>query len=386
MKRLIRNSRVFIFLVVLTLVGVVGTISIVYASNQSDSTVYRVCVDQRGNMRLLGPDIKGNYGDECKQNEFMIELPSNTRVSELIAELEAELVAKLNELGDNVTDVKVTISVLESIVSEQGGKIIELEGVDTEHADSITALWERLAGLEGIVNEQADNITALWDRIAELEGNSGNSSGNGNNHDGIVTEGLVLYLPLWKLEGNPIISEDDYSHLCTATVTPWTLEGRLFDGAGDNAYITLPTLTYGTSFTLIVSAKADSLAASRYLVGRNVRIAFWVSTTGYIQINIGDGAWGTNFNSAAGEVVVNQWFQAAATSNGARTELYNNGLHLGGATNTKDVGSQVCEVGRNASTGDLEFSGLIAEVWVYNRALTPLEIQQNYLATKQRYE
>jgi len=335
-------------------------------------------------MRLLGPDIKGNYGDECKQNEFMIELPSNTRVSELIAELEAELVAKLNELGDNVTDVKVTISVLESIVSEQGGKIIELEGVDTEHADSITALWERLAGLEGIVNEQADNITALWDRIAELEGNSGNSSGNGNNHDGIVTEGLVLYLPLWKLEGNPITSEDDYSHVCTVSGALWRPNGRYFDGADD--YITLPSIAYGTNFSVVAWVNVDDLTGHRQWFGRDKYIALWISTTGYIQINIGDGVWGNNFNSDVGEAVVDTWYHLVGTYDGARTELYKNGEHLGGVANTKNVGSRICEVGRNAGVETNPFSGLIGEVLVYNRALTPLEIQQNYLATKQRYE
>ena len=80
-----------LILLVTTVIVLLGTFSIVYASDQRESTVYRVCVDQRGNMRLLLPDGKGNYRNECKQNELMIELPSNRRVSELIAAIDARL-------------------------------------------------------------------------------------------------------------------------------------------------------------------------------------------------------------------------------------------------------------------------------------------------------
>ena len=53
---------------------------------------------------------------------------------------------------------------------------------------------------------------------------------------------------------------------------------------------------------------------------------------------------------------------------GARSILNNVNLRIG----SRDGGGQ-------------PFSALIGEARIYNRALTPLEIQRNYLATKRRY-
>jgi len=201
--------------------------------------------------------------------------------------------------------------------------------------------------------------------------------------DFIFDPSLVLYLPLYELDGASFMSKDTYGQVCTVTGALWRPNGRYFDGTDD--YITLPSIAYGTCFSVIAWVNVDDLTEHRQWLGLDIYIALWISTTGYIQINIGDGAWGNNFNSDVGEAVVHTWYHLVGTYDGARTELFKNGEHLGGAANTKNVGSRVCEVGRNAGLGTNPFSGLIGEVLVYNRALTALEIQHNYLATKWRY-
>ena len=199
------------FLIVLALItGIIGTIGVVYAQ-QVDEGVYRVCVDQRGNIRLLMPDINGNFSDKPKQNEFEIKLPSIGLYYEL-AEDVSRLWEAVGEQEDRVTDLEGTVSGLQSEIETQ-----------------ISVIGDLQSTAEG----QADEITTLWEKIAELEGNSGNPGNPGN----IITEGLILHLPLYELNGDSFISKDDYGHACTASGAYWTSHGHYFDGVNDNVSI-----------------------------------------------------------------------------------------------------------------------------------------------------
>ena len=44
---------------------------------------------------------------------------------------------------------------------------------------------------------------------------------------------LVLYLPLYQLDGTAITSKDAYGHLCSVTGVTWRPDGRCFDGVDD---------------------------------------------------------------------------------------------------------------------------------------------------------
>ena len=57
--------------------------------------------------------------------------------------------------------------------------------------------------------------------------------------DFIFDPSMVLYLPLYELDGASFMSKDAYGHLCTVTGALWTSQGRDFDGIDDS--ITLPT-------------------------------------------------------------------------------------------------------------------------------------------------
>ena len=418
-------SKFRLLFLVTTVIVLVGTFSIVYASDQRESTVYRICVDQRGNMRLLLPDGKGNYRAECKQNELMIELPSNRRVSELIAALDA----KLNELGDNITDTQETISVLESIVSEQGGKIIELEGMITgqgdeinelegvvgglqntvseqqtiisEFTDNITTFWGSITDLESTVNEQADNITALWERIAELEGNSGNGTGT----DDIVTEGLALYLPLWhpELTGGTIVSKDPNAHSCTVTGAVWTSQGRSFDGTDDKITIANhPALNITGALTLEAWARCTLYTAAGTVFGSILEMVNAATPTDNYDLLLTYNAVGPTltlyfvwYNGAYQTTSVdngwiyNQWCHYVVTYNYGTVTLYRDGVNIksesGKLALISSTGNTL-QIGKYAVGSQGWFKDMIGEVRIYNRALTPEEIQQNYLATKSRYE
>lgn len=73
----------------------------------------------------------------------------------------------------------------------------------------------------------------LESRVSALESNSGN---NGDT-DFIRDSSLVLYLPLYELQGTSFLSKDTYGHTCTVTGTTLTPTGRSFDGIDDNIEI-----------------------------------------------------------------------------------------------------------------------------------------------------
>ncbi|MFC1954907.1 LamG-like jellyroll fold domain-containing protein [Chloroflexota bacterium] len=131
--------------------------SIAYAQFTLDD-VYRIAVDEKGKMRLLDPSLKGKDSNELKKKEFLIELPSNLRVSELLNALEE----RLDALGENNSNSTAVVNVLESTVGEFGGKITGLEELVGEFGQDIV-------GLEGLVGELQETITGFESTISNIE-------------------------------------------------------------------------------------------------------------------------------------------------------------------------------------------------------------------------
>lgn len=217
---------------------------------------------------------------------------------------------------------------------------------------------------------------------------------------------LVLYLPLYELDGASFMSKDAYGHLSTVNGASWRPTGRYFDGLDD--YITIPhntilDITTG-DFTLIVMAKVaaglngDVIAGkmknagdignggySIYVRNTDPYIKFFltdktnsVGTTNFPSDIRGDGS----FHSLAG-VFKSAADQILTYLDGVEADDTTSGAVIGSLTNTTDA----FDIGRasNGGVGGSYFTGSVSEIWLYHRALTPLEIQHNYLATKWRY-
>ena len=73
---------------------------------------------------------------------------------------------------------------------------------------------------------------------------------------------------------------------------------------------------------------------------------------------------------------LNTWTHLAATYDGASLRLYVNGTQVANARRAGSIATSTgaLKIGGNAIWGEW-YSGLIDEVRVYNRALTPAEIQ-----------
>jgi len=218
--------------------------------------------------------------------------------------------------------------------------------------------------------------------------------------DFIFDPSLVLYLPLYKLDGASFMSKDKHGHLCTVTGALWRPNGHCFDGTDDN----------------IDCGSATSLDD----VNPKTVIA-WIYPEGWGENNKGyviakSGFW--NFfllNSASEESL--SWWRGHATTNGdwripTSSISLNTWQHLAltydDSNNANDpaiyinaVSQTITEITTpsgaatsdaaetiyvgNASNGDRTWDGLVGELLFYNRALSPLEILHNYLTTKGRY-
>ncbi len=205
----------------------------------------------------------------------------------------------------------------------------------------------------------------------------------------IFDPSLVLYLPLQVIDGSPFMSRDVYGHRCTVTGARWTPVGRSFDGSDDiincgNSSI----FDITSSITLEAWANLSAAAAANEWPGildKNDSYSLRINENGtnlYGRFKIDGSARFTYFYTA----LLETWHHAVITYCGHYLRLYINGVERTPATSvtgTIDVTTNDVQLGRAAAAYYL--NGLIGEVRIYRRALTLLEIQHNYLATKWRY-
>ena len=185
----------------------------------------------------------------------------------------------------------------------------------------------------------------------------------------------------------------------------WTLRGREFDGVDDKLSLTdsaplsaIASITIECWFNQdaqaaegLVSKRADGASGKR-------EWEFVIDSSGRLRVVLGaDAEPGANHIVAVGtrDLSDSNWHHGVITWNGINA-TGNVALYSDGEVEvlTEDIKNGVgavpwdsafdIEIGRYYSNTYC-FTGKIGEVRIYNRALTSLEIQHNYLATKWRY-
>ena len=210
--------------------------------------------------------------------------------------------------------------------------------------------------------------------------------------DFIYDPSLVLYLPLYELDGASFMSKDKHGHLCTVTGAVWRPNGHYFDGTDDYINCGAPSVLDFTSQDFTVEAWLKRVVAQNsdiYCHGLYSADGYrlFLSSAGSLQLNTNQSGAHQDSISADGEITNDVWFHIVATRLGTTGKVYKNGTDI---TSTGASHIDPTTSSRNVYIGqyDLDsqrFGGYIGEVRVYNRALTPTEIQYNYLATKWRY-
>ena len=220
--------------------------------------------------------------------------------------------------------------------------------------------------------------------------------------DFVFDSSLVLYLPLYQLDGESFMSRDTYGHLVLVSGgTLWTPQGRYFDGVDDKISCgNNSVLESANNLTIVLwvkpGAQVNAYAAiiskqddtgdpyKGYLIDRN--------DTSNTQYRFVYGT-GSAYRVATNFIVTTTgvWQQIAVTKSGTTVTMFVNSVQ----TSTETMASATIGTNTdNLQLGDWPDSGAgrrywvgdIGEVYVYNRALSPLEVQNNYLKTKWRYQ
>lgn len=203
---------------------------------------------------------------------------------------------------------------------------------------------------------------------------------------------LVLYLPLYDLDGGSLMSKDTYGHLCTVSGASWRLSGRYFDGADDyvncgneSSLQISQAITLEAFICLAVTPASQATIMGRRQASNDWQFAVNPSRRLYFTFWSG-GVEKTALGPSNTALALENWYHVATTYDGIKAAHYINGSQDKSAdiSGAIDTGSTATLVGAVNMTA-LVFQGIIGEVRLYRRVLTPAEIQRNYLATKWRY-
>ena len=189
---------------------------------------------------------------------------------------------------------------------------------------------------------------------------------------------------------NIIRSKDNNNHACTVIGATWGSQGRTFDG---DDYITAgnaASLQIASEITIEAWFYPSVTAAHRTIVGRRQTNTNW-------QFNI----------SNSQKLYWSRWSATVQLDVSANTAMSTLAWHHGVVTYSTTAGTKFYLDGQpdgtNATGGDLDtnatattigsfvegigspFEQIIGEVRIYNRALSAVEILQNYNAPKWRY-
>jgi hypothetical protein len=209
----------------------------------------------------------------------------------------------------------------------------------------------------------------------------------------IFDQSLTLYLPLYRLNGDSFGSCDACGHMCTVSGAPYQAGGRLFDGVDDqiscgnssalNASdaITIevwikPGVNFTTTYYQIVDKRNGSIAPTMLWAGG--------TTQRLVMYAGGICAMGTVTQLSTGK-----WYHVAGTAVDGTTsnKIFINGNDDTASTGTATFATNTADlvIGKT-TTGGNPFHGTIGEVRIYRRALTPEEVNHNYLDGKWRYQ
>lgn len=206
--------------------------------------------------------------------------------------------------------------------------------------------------------------------------------------NGTVIGGLVAAYNFNQTSTTTVVDVSGTGNTGTISGAAWTTLGRYnggysFDGVNDRINIadsatldltgafTLEAWVYPTATndwrTVILKEQPNGLAYALYAREDAARPSGWVNTAGT-----------DHFVAGTAGLVTNTWSHLVTTFDGSALRLYVSGVlvQTSAHSGTASVSSGALRIGGNAIWGEY-FRGRIDEVRIYNRALSPAEIQVN---------
>lgn len=201
----------------------------------------------------------------------------------------------------------------------------------------------------------------------------------------------VLWLPLYRKDGNSFISPDGYGHAVTNNGT-WGLSG--FQGNGSSTYLSVAdnnVLDLTGEFTIIVEAQFADAGTGKGLVNRGNNNSlnssvFDLRKTGSdtIRFTIANGSASEAILSSFA-VVTNKLYHIAAVARTSQLDLYIDGQLANTSvtrTITPNIVAQPLIIGAmdNVPTGSI--NGIIKEMRLYAYGQSYTEIMSDFNALK----
>ena len=153
---------------------------------------------------------------------------------------------------------------------------------------------------------------------------------------------------------------------------------------GSNQWFTTDYKLSNTSYTKVAIFQYNGTTYNIVSGGSTAQHAFWMNGTSFLQAGH-NGAWNTVVSTTS--LSQNTWYFGAVSFNSSTGwKLYINGRLEATSTSTTTVsGTGVSVLIGAYDVGQNLFNGKIAQVLVYDRALTDTEIRQNYEVLRGRY-
>ena len=220
-----------------------------------------------------------------------------------------------------------------------------------------------------------------------------------NHGTNIVKDGLVFYIDAANPRSYPrsgttvtnIMSLNVSASFINDTSFDSSNNGIFdFDGADDYMTTNINANDYQTAFTVLFWVNFDFFQNGNIALGRhtgNERFYFGVQDSTYMKAGIGDDY---TYDSIAHGVSTGEWSNFCYTRSGTTNTLYINAVQKGtftsnwSGTNTTQVYIGAINI-ESQSGAHQDLNGKLANIQIYNRALSSQEVKQNYNALKSRF-
>ena len=220
-----------------------------------------------------------------------------------------------------------------------------------------------------------------------------------------VTSGLVLELDAGNIKSYPTtgttwFDKSGLGNNGTLTNGPTFNTGSLgsivFDGVDD--YVSVPKQTAfvnASQFTMMAWMKRR-LSSSKVILYQGVEasndVAFelWNDGFAYFEVGNATNSYANISNTSTDWQYLTMVFDGTQTGNSNRLKCYINGSLLavsysGTIPSTSGPSNSVFSIGNSQGIGGNFSDGNVAQVFIYNRAISSSEVQQNFNATRARF-